>query len=213
MKDVARLLRGPNAARLRGWLNGWANSSSGPIIERDFGGTSTISFLDLIELRFVAHFRNAGVTMPTLRRAAAEARSEWGSSHPLALSQAKYLTDRKKVFAQAAEHEGDQRTWELATKQYQLWDTIEQTIDHGLTFDPTTHIALALRPNPDRFPNVILDPAVAFGSPSISGVPTVTLYRQYKAEAERGGFARVADWFDLKVTDVEEAIKFEISLT
>lgn len=215
MKDVARLLRTSNSARLRGWLNGWPNSDSGPVVERDFKGTSTVSFFDLIELRFIEHFRNVGVTMPTIRRAAATAREEWGSTHPLALAQAKYLTDRRKVFEQAAREEGDTRTIDLATRQYQLWDTIEQTIDHGLTFDPSTYVARKWHPMIDRFPNVVIDPAVAFGAPSIEDarVPTAALYRQYQAESDRGGYARVAKWFDVPEPIVVEAVKFEIALT
>jgi DNA-binding transcriptional MerR regulator len=215
MKDVARLLRTPNSARLRGWLNGWPNSQSGPVVLRDFNGTSTVSFFDLIELRFIEHFRSAGVTMPTIRRAVATAREQWGSNHPLALSKAKYLTDRRKVFEQAAEEEGDERTIDLVTRQYELWNTIEQTIEHGLTFDPSTYMARRWRPSVERFPNVIVDPAVAFGAPSMesAGVPTAALYKQYQAESGRGGYARVAKWFNVPEQIVVEAVKFEISLT
>ena len=109
--DVARLIGVPSS-KTRGWLNGWAGSDSGPIIDRDFKHTSTISFLDLMEMRFVEYFRSQKVPMTTLRRAAEKARKDWDSSHPFALSKAKYLTDRRKIFAQAAEENGDQTTWD-----------------------------------------------------------------------------------------------------
>lgn len=125
MKDAARLLKMNNTNRIRGWVVGWGSSQAGPIIKRDFDGP-VISFLDLMEIRFIDHFRKQQVTMPTIRRAAERLRLEWKVNHPLACqNSAKYLTDRRKIFAQAAEAEGDKRTWDLATNQYEIWEAIE----------------------------------------------------------------------------------------
>ena len=54
---AARLLRMENARRLHGWLSGWKPNGAHPIIARDFSGTSVVSFLDLMEIRFVEHFQ------------------------------------------------------------------------------------------------------------------------------------------------------------
>src|SRR3546814_10848720 len=80
--------------------------------------------------------------MPTLRKAADMARKEWSVQHPFALSDIKYLTDRRKVIAQASEAVGDRSTWELATGQYLIWETIEASIAKGVVFDPSTDLAL-----------------------------------------------------------------------
>ncbi len=206
--DAAHLL-GSSRQSLRGWLNGYSNSSKGPVIDRDFSGTRAVSFLDLMELRFIAFFRNQGVSMPTLRRAAERARNDWQVQHPLALASSKYVTDRKKVIARSAEETGDERAWDMATGQHEMWVTIEQTIEKGVEFDPNTYLAKFWAPSPGEFPNVLIDPRVAFGRPVVKGtsVPTRTLYRQWQAEGHK---TKVAKWFDVPEDAVETAISYEL---
>lgn len=212
LHDAARLLNITSTARIRGWLTGWNNSKAGPIIDRDFDGR-VVSFLDLMEIRFVDHFRRQKVSMPTIRRAAAQLRQEWGTKHPLARSNSdKYLTDRRRIFAQAAEHEGDERTWDLATNQYEMWAAIESIVAKNVVFDPKTAIARIWHPLGQEYPNVIVDPRFAFGQPVIGERPTPTsaLFKQWKAEA--GNVERVAKWFRVAPVDVHEAVEFELSL-
>lgn len=211
MKEAARLLK-MDVGRVRGWLAGWPKSKSGPVIDRDFEGR-VLSFLDLMEVRFIEHFRSQEVTMPTIRRAAHKLRSDWKVRHPFAYSNAeKYLTDRRKIFAQAAEMEGDLKTWDLATNQYEMWETIEAVVAKNVSFDPVSEIARIWRPLGSDFPNVIVDPRLAFGQPVIGArpTPTATLFRQWRAEG--GDKARVARWYRLEPTDVSEAVEFELSL-
>jgi len=210
--DAARLLGVGNAAKLRGWINGWPNSKTGPIVNRDFKNVPTVSFLDLMELRFIEYFRAQGVSMPTLRRAAEMARNDWNVLHPFALSNAHYLTDRVKIIAQAADEVGDKKTWEMASGQYLMWETIEATIAKGVLFDPASHLATTWRPRPGDFPDVVLDPSRAFGRPIVdsAGIPTEALFRQWKAE--EGDAPRVAKWFGVTDEQVQAAVAFELDL-
>lgn len=207
--DVARLLQ-VATPKLRGWLNGWANSTSGPIIDRDFKDSRTISFLDLMEMRFIEAFRSQGVPMQTLRKAAARARQEWSTSHPFALSKARYLTDRCKIFAQIAEQERDQVTWDMVSGQHEMWAVIESTIEKGVEFDPSSDLARRWYPLPAEFPDVGVDPAVAFGKPALleMGIPTTTLHRMWRAE--NGNIARVAAAFEITEDAVRTAVEYEI---
>tara|TARA_R110000787_G_scaffold24088_5_gene68624 strand:- start:390 stop:1079 length:690 start_codon:yes stop_codon:yes gene_type:complete len=206
--EAARLV-GVSPNLVRGWLNGYANSRSGPVVDRDFEGTRTVSFLDLMELRFIAVFRAQKVSMPTLRIAAENARRDWSVNHPLALSGEKYVTDRRKVFERVAKENGDEAAWDMVSGQGELWDTIEQTIAKGVTFDPKTYLAKLWRPRPAEFPRIVIDPHVAFGRPTIEGtkVPTAALFRQWKAE---GNKERVAKWFDVPSDMVAMAIEYEL---
>ncbi|MDT9598545.1 DUF433 domain-containing protein [Sphingosinicella rhizophila] len=208
--DAARLLGLSGTVKLRGWLNGWPGSASGPIVERDFKSTSTVSFLDLMEMRFIEFFRGQGVTMQTLRKAAERARNDWGSDHPFALSKAKYLTDRRKIFAQVAEETGDKVTWDMASGQHEIWLTIENIIAKGVEFDPETELASRWFPRPSEFPTIAIDPKLAFGRPVVTGpgVPTAALFRQWKAEA--GNSKKVAAWFNVSAADVDNAVEFEL---
>jgi uncharacterized protein (DUF433 family) len=208
LKEAAILLGLANNRRLHGWLDGWKNSASGPVIMRDFP-EGAVSFLDLMELRFVDHFTRQGVPLQTIRKSAERARLQWGVNHPLALSNAKYLTDRRKIFGQVAEEEGDRRTWDMATNQLEMWAAIESIIVKGVEFSPATELARLWRPRSDC-PNVFINPKIAFGRPSIGerGIPTVALYRQWRAEDGNG--ERVASWFHVKPEDVTEAVEFEL---
>ncbi|WP_146032583.1 hypothetical protein [Sphingobium sp. SA916] len=210
--DATRLLGVSHAAKLRGWINGWPSSKSGPIVNRDFKKSPTVSFLDLMELRFIEYFRGQGVSMQTLRKAAEMARKEWSVQHPFALSDVKYLTDRRRVIAQASEEVGDRPTWELVTGQYLIWDAIEASIAKGVVFDPATHLASRWKPRPGDHPDIVLDPARAFGKPLVdsAGIPTDALFRQWKAED--GNFDRVARWFNVSRGQVEGAVRFELDL-
>lgn len=206
--DAARLV-GTHPNSVRGWLNGYKSSASGPVIARDFKESSTVSFLDLMELRFIAFFRAQGVTMPTIRRAAEVARNDWGVQHPLALSRDKYVTDRRKIFAKSADDEGDETTWDMATGQHEMWDAIEQTIEKGVEFNPKTHLATLWYPKVAAFPNVIVDPRIAFGKAVVKGttVPTSVLFQQFKADKSK---ERVAKWFEVSADVVSTAIAYEI---
>ena len=212
IRDATRLLGVSHAAKLRGWINGYPNSNSGPILKRDFENSPTVSFLDLMELRFIEYFRGQGVSMQTLRKAAEMARRDWNVEHPFALSDIKYLTDRRQVIARASKEVGDQPTWELATGQYVIWETIEASIAKGVAFDPATHLAARWKPRPGDHPDIILDPSQAFGSPVVesAGIPTSALFRQWKAED--GNFRRVARWFGIDRDQVEAAVRFELDL-
>lgn len=210
--DAARLLGVGHAGKLRGWVNGWPNSGSGPVIDRDFKASPTVSFLDLMEMRFIEYFRSQGVSMPTLRKAAEIARSDWSVQHPFALSKVRYLTDRRKVIAQAAEQTDDRVTWEMATGQYLIWEAVEDSIAKGVVFDPSTHLALRWRPRPGDHPEIVLDPAKAFGRPVVEsvGIPSAVLFRQWKAED--GNIERVARLFKIDAQQVDSAIRFELDL-
>jgi uncharacterized protein (DUF433 family) len=192
-------------------LNGWPNSASGPIVDRDFKGSRTISFLDLIEMRFIEAFRRQGVPMQTLRKAAARARTDWAVAHPFALSKARYLTDRRNVFAQVAEQEGDKVTWDMASGQHEMWEVIESTIAKGVEFDPASELARRWTPLPGDFPGVSIDPAVGFGKPALTAerIPTATLHRMWKAEG--GNINRVASAYAIDPDAVLAAVQYEIT--
>ena len=203
---------GESPAVLHGWLNGYANSKVGPIVQRDFGGTRTVSFLDLMELRFVSFFRKQGVQMQTLRRAVERARRDWRVTHPLAMSNYKYLTDRHAVFVQAAQDENDMATWDMATGQYEMWAMIERLIAQGVVYEPRHHLPISWKPKPEECSTVVIDPRIAFGRTTIEGtwVPTSVIFNQWKAE-DRNESA-VADWYGVGKDAVKQAVRYELAL-
>jgi len=210
--EAARLLRIENRRGIRRWLQ---RGDGSPVIERDYeplNGSQELSFWDLIEVRFVEHFRSQGLSLQFLRKVAAKARTEFRTRHPFALSKARFLTDRKRIFQQTAEAEGDRRTHDILSGQYEMYEALEDVLSKGVAFDPETELARAWQPLRNDCPHVVIDPRFAYGHPVVgtNRVPTAALFRQWRAE--NGDRERVADWFEVSRDDLDEAIEFELRL-
>jgi uncharacterized protein (DUF433 family) len=207
VSDAARLIGGVSNRKINGWLDGWRKN---PVLSRDFENSKTLSFLDLIEVRFVDFFRKQGVSMPTLERAAQRLRSEWSTEHPFALSNAKFVTDRRRIFAQIADEGGDKVTYDAASGQHEMWEAMEATINKGVVFDPASALAEKWTPRAD-YPTIVVDPKIAFGKPVVenTSVPTAAIFRLWRAE---DSFTRVADAYKLSEQNIRNAVHFELAI-
>ncbi len=209
--EVARLLGGISAKRVRAW-----SVSSGrtrPVIDRDYRDTSeglTLSFLDMVEIRCLAHFRSQGFSLQGLRRAMVRARDLLGAQHPLALASTRFLSDRRRIFLEAAKESGDRFILDLQTDQFAFYDVIERSLAADLEFG-TDDLAVRWHPQPNAFPSVWIDPCLAYGHPVVmpERVPTMALHLSVD-----GGNAveAVANWFDVAPERVAEAHRFEVDL-
>jgi uncharacterized protein (DUF433 family) len=209
--EAARLLGLPGAQRIVRWLSP-TRGGRAPVIARSYlkvGQQHELSFLDLIEVRFVEHFRKQGISLQSLRVAADNARQELKVMHPFAMSNVKFQTDRKEIFLNAAQETGDRVFLNLMTKQLAIYTFIEDSLAKYLEFD-ITGLARSWRPAPNTAPDVLVSPAFAFGQPVISEryIPTATLFQAWKAEG--GDFDSVADWYEVEVSDVRQAVEFEL---
>lgn len=216
VQEAARLLKIDSPRRVRAWLTGYAHSKAGPIINAQYqriGRVQELGFLDLMEVRFVEHFRRQKLSLQSLRRAATNARRELQMEHPFATSDVKFMTDRKEIFLHTARETGDQFLLNLMTNQIEIYEAVEQALARDLTFDPRSGVARRWIPSPDESPNIIVDPRIAYGHPVVAprNVPTAALYALWKAES--GNVRAVADWFRINRDLVEEAVGFEKRLS
>ncbi len=215
VQEAARLLEGGRAARIRGWLQGYHGRRAGPLLERDYepiDNWQELSFLDLIEVRFVEHFLEHGVKNRTLRLAAAELRKEFDTPHPFATDKVHLVADKAEVFLaimkESAHKEKDRALMSLTTKNYVMEETIKRSLVPGITFDRESQLAEQFAPRPRQFPKIIVDPRVAYGQPTgPEGVPTHAIYDAWKAEAEN--VDEVAYWLNVPTAAVIEAVRFE----
>jgi hypothetical protein len=217
--EAARLIRVGSARRIYGWLRGYAGRGVGPLLERDYqplGDTDELSFHDLMEVRFVEHFREHGVKVRSLRIAAKRLREELKTKHPFASQKVILTADKadvfvKEVFRAAAEETDDVHLRSLTTNNYVMYETIRKLLIPGVEFNASTELASRWHPIPDRFPSVIVDPRVARGQPALpKGVPTEVLFDSWRAENKN--VDAVAYWFNIPSTDVLQAVKFEQAL-
>lgn len=218
VRDAARLIEVGSAQRIRGWLNGYERRQVGPLLKRDYapiGSAQELSFLDLMEVRFVEWFREAGVKPQTLRQCLDTARERFEEDKPLLKQGVLFIPtdDRRKIVVEevlkpAAKEHRDKKLWNLVDRNYEFNGFIEGNLARGLTFDPETELTATWKPRPRDFPDVLMDPRVAYGQPTVPRrVPTSTLYEAWLAEAQE--VTAVADWFDVPDDQVLMAIEFE----
>jgi uncharacterized protein (DUF433 family) len=217
--EAAKLVELSSTAKVYGWLRGWPKREIGPVLKRQYKPIKDIeelSFLDLMEVRFVRYFREQKVGWKTLHAAAVEARKELKTDHPFA-SKRIFATDGKRIYLveflrKAAESFGDERAMDLITKQFQIYEAIKASLVKGVEFDPKTYMVDRWYPRPEKFPAIIIDPRIAHGRPatSLRGVPTEALYDAWRAEEE--DYSVVADWFELPIREVRQAVNFQRSV-
>lgn len=212
--EAARLLNISQVRRITNWLRGPSVRTPEPVIERQYNPIDRVQelgFFDLLEVRFIDHFRRMGISLQSLRKAAATAREELNQTHPFATSNVKFLTDRKHVFLQVARDLHDVKLLNLVTKQFEIYAALEDVLGRNISFDPSG-LAERWKPDPKKYPSIVLDPRYAYGHPIIeeSLVPTEALFSLWKAED--GSMKAVADWFEVDEGVVREAIEYEIEL-
>jgi len=209
--EAARLLGIEGTQRISRWLSSPTGGGE-PIVLRDYqriGRQHELSFLDLMEVRFIEHFRQVKISLQSLRLASKTARQELGVSHPFATSNVKFQTDRKAIFLETAKATGDRELLNLMTKQIAIYEIIESSFARDLEFD-VNGLARQWRPAPAAAPNVIVSPSFAFGRPVISPrrVPTRSLFEFWMANDHSEEAA--ADWFEVGPDAVGEAVRFEL---
>lgn len=211
VSEAARLLGMMSSQRIHRMISPTGGGAP-PVVLRDFqkvGSQHELSFLDVIEIKFVEHFRQAKISLQSLRLAARNARDVLGVPHPFATSSVKFQTDRKKVFLETAEETGDRYLLDLMTKQVAIYEIIERSFERHLTFD-VNGVAACWQPAPGEAPRVIVAPVYAFGRPVISDrkVPTRTLFDSWLSNNH--DLEVVADWFRVQPDEVDEAVRFEL---
>lgn len=207
LREAGRLLR-LNPRMLGRWLR--KEEGKPPLIMTDFeriNNIYVISFLDLMELRFISYFRKIGIPLQIIREAAKILREESGERHPFIAKGNLFYTDGKRIFLHAAKEFNDEKTIDIVNRQYLMYEVIKGSLLNGVVFDPKTSLPNKWYPDKKNFPDIFVSPYYAFGQPVIEGVPTATLMRNFQAE---GVVERVADWYEVSVYAVKEAIRFEV---
>jgi uncharacterized protein (DUF433 family) len=215
--EAARLVQ-LEPARLRRWVAGYAfrgrsgeRRSSRPVFTnttRNDGQHLVLSFLDLIEARFVKVFLDHGVSLHTIRIVAKEAEAIFQTTHPFCVK--KFETDGETILARLRDEqaEGGERLLDLKRKNF-VFPAVFNPLLKTLDFD-TSGDAVRWWPR-GNFTPIVLDPKRAFGAPIVerSCVPTRALF-----DAHRAGEPpeRIAKWFRVDLEEVRAAIEFESSL-
>lgn len=209
----------PEAARLveaeqnetRVWIEG-RKGAQDPMIDNQIGkiGSKTaISFTNLMELRFISMFIDAGVRLGAIRSIMKEAKDTLEHPHPFATNTV-FRTDGRRIVAEIARKNGISSIYDLRTKHYEMPMLVMDMLLKDVVFDPRGE-AVSWRPRPKIAPNVIVHPAHSFGKPILveSLVPAETIAKTFKIEKD---YELVAEMFEIPEAHVIEAVRFDEAL-
>jgi uncharacterized protein (DUF433 family) len=210
----ASRLTGVSSGRIRRWMKGYEYGSpddkrtSPPVFAGQFPrleGFVALSFLDLIEVRFVDAFLRHGVTWRVLRVTHARAQEITGTDHPFCSRQ--FRTDGQSVFIEVGQNLRESAVLDLFQNQLGFTRIISPYLK-GLEFQD--QVVTRWWPL-GRSQPIVIDGARSFGQPIIfkEGVPTAVLNRAYLAE---DSIERVASWFEVEKRSVRAAVKYEFQL-
>lgn len=202
--DIMRII-GISRARIKGLVDGRAThqTSRRPVIQKRsfiFDNREYFSFLDLIEIKFIKHFLDQGISRATIIKAYNKAREELNKEHPFATKFVANNThnifmDNEKTLVSSL----DNQVWMRELSKPDLLEGID--FEHDL--------AARWYPYKDELPEIVLDPEYSYGMPILKScnIKTSSIYDAYKAENQNADI--VADWFDIPVDLVRQAVTYE----
>ncbi len=208
-------LAGLKPDRVRRWLRGYIFRHAGgarrqePLVRRSDPKqpANYASFLELVDLLFVKEFLDEGVSLQQLRRALAEAAELLDITH---FARQVFFTEGKRIHLQIREKGGKALLQLQSGGQWVIAPVILE-LAKRIEFDDASELATRWYP---RGPTgrIVVDPAVAFGQPTIErhGVATANVLDLYEAEGK--SIEAVCRWWGLAPEDAEAAIEFERSL-
>lgn len=208
--EAARIV-GVTPAKLRRWVVEYRYLADGhyrhtePVINRYFQDEPVLTFLEVVELLFVRIFRDQGVSMPTIRRAAERAAERYESDYPFAVE--RFDTDGTHIFATLRNEADSVRDIEDVARGQLAFERVVKPFFRKLEYRGD---ALTLWPR-DRDGRIVIDPRRAFGKPidAQTGVSTEALYTATLA-GEGQSIEDVAEWFNVPVEAVKAAIDYEL---
>lgn len=165
-----------------------------------------LGFLDLQEVRFVDAFRKTGVSWHLLRAAHDIARKRYATEHPFCTRN--FVTDGGQIIEEIAT-DPSEADYEEVVRGQRVFPQVIRPFLRELEFSPEDQLVRWWPLGRDR--EVVLDPRRQFGQPitSKAGVATEILLAASKAGQP---IEEIADWYELDVNSVRDAIEFELAL-
>jgi uncharacterized protein (DUF433 family) len=163
-----------------------------------------LNYFQLVEVAFVATFRRLGVSLQRLRRAHAYLAQVFKAEYPFATYD--LVTEGAHVLLNMQQVEPDKELQRLiiADRSGQVaWERAVAARYDQFDYEEDLPLVWHVR---GRSSLVVIDPRVAFGAPTVKGVPTWVL----RARREAGESpSEIADDFGLSKAEVRQGLRFE----
>lgn len=172
-------------------------------------GETALSFENLIEAALVGHWRRRGISLQRIRVAHHLAMDEFGD-HPFARREV-YVSGKDLFIEADAVATGDAgSTFTAITRGGQR--VLRPAIENYLrTIDWRTGEASPYQWRPPEGADVVrLNPRIDFGLPHVRRIRTEVILQRFMA---RESIREIAEDFDLKAGEVEQALRYEWALS
>lgn len=191
---------GVSPRRVSYWHSGAGKAPTLPGRPRGPG----LSYYQLVEVAFVATFRNLGVSMKRIRQARNYAAQMLESEYPFA--QYQWMTEGFHLLLDLSQLESDASVGRLvvADRQGQLaWQDVVSDRFHQFDYVDDTALVWHLS---GRDSPVTIDPRVSFGAPNVKGIPTWVLKGRWDSGES---IADIQDDFGLNMDEIRYSLQFE----
>jgi uncharacterized protein (DUF433 family) len=170
-------------------------------------GGLVLDFEQLLTLQLVKAFKDRGLGLPTIKRAAARAQQVFGGTNPFVTR--RFRSDGNHVFIDLDAPGRERELINVLSDQREFREIVEPSLFRDVVFvgdDASEWWPLG------RDHAVMLAPDRQFGAPHIAGKGIRTDVLAQAVAAEGGGeeaVKAVADWYDLTPMQVCDAVEFE----
>lgn len=208
----AASLTGASPEAIRRWMFGYHYKHKDsvrllpPVWEADIEpihGQIALSFLDLMEIRFIRAFREHGVSWPTIREAARVACDIVDDVHPFARK--RFRTDGERIFQEVSDR-GAVKLLDLNRRSWVFHEVIEPSLFDGIEYSGDT-ISRWFPLDGSRM--IVVDPKIAFGRPILTRECVPTDLIASAVRANDGDVESVGRWYSLPKRAVQAAVAFE----
>jgi len=208
----AAALTGVPVASIRRWLQGYKYRRNGilrecaPVWAGDvlkINGQLSLSFLDMMEARFIRYFRIHHISWQAIHEAACLACDMFKDSHPF--TRGRFRTDGKRIFHQV-EDSGKVKLFDMNRHSWVFNEIIESYLYADVElFDDQVYRWFPIFP--DR--EIIIDPNIAFGRPILreEGIPTDVIAAAFSANDS--DVSAISRWYKIKPKSIKAAVSFE----
>ena len=211
LADVDRLLALPSGTARR-WIDGYDRGGVHypPVIRVERTCDEEVTWGEFVETRLLAEFRARGASLHRLRPAVVRLREEFGR-YPLAHAKPFLDIDGRELVRHVQREvgiTGHEMLVVVRSGQAMMSAPVRSFVGDlryvGDT-DPEAHAVV-----PVQFGGLVrLDPLQQHGRPVVRAVPTEVVAEQFRAGEST---EMISDLFDLTVAQVEQALRFELSL-
>ena len=201
---------GMGGPTLRRWLTGYESGYEAARVwheplwapQHDRADDLFLGFRDLVEARIVNALRSEHIGLQTIRQCIELAREIISDARPF--STRNFKTDGKSIFLEITEGANDPKLIDLKRRQHVFKAVVAPSLV-GLEFGSEAAERWWLLPNRKT---IVADPDRSFGRPIVasSGVSTARLAQAVLAE---GSISRVANLFEVRSQEVQDALAYE----